>query len=132
MSSALRIERDSEGIVTLWLDPSPAKPRGGVVVLDAWLIGAIADACATIARDGCTGLILASSRTLEVGVQACVVEGVDLGKVGARDEDARAARGQDQARAPVAGEGRAGVGVRTDEPGVAHHHAAGRVGRRGV
>ena len=31
--STLRIERDSDGIVTLWLDPNPAKPRGGVVVL---------------------------------------------------------------------------------------------------
>ncbi|MFM8697613.1 MAG: hypothetical protein ACKOF7_02905 [Phycisphaerales bacterium] len=80
MSSALRIERDSEGIVTLWLDPNPAKPRGGVVVLDAWLIGAIADACATIARDGCTGLILASSST------RVFVAGADLAEIDALDD----------------------------------------------
>ena len=78
--STLRIERDSDGIVTLWLDPNPAKPRGGVVVLDAWLIGAIADACSTIARDGCTGLVLASSST------RVFVAGADLAEIDALDD----------------------------------------------
>jgi enoyl-CoA hydratase/carnithine racemase len=78
--STLRIERDSDGIVTLWLDPNPAKPRGGVVVLDAWLIGAIADACATIARDGCTGLVLASSSA------RVFVAGADLAEIDALDD----------------------------------------------
>ena len=30
MSSPLRTDRDADGIITLWLDPNPAKPRGGV------------------------------------------------------------------------------------------------------
>ena len=80
MAGTLRIERDSEGIVTLWLDPNPAKPRGGVVVLDAWLIGAIAEACATIAREGCTGFVLASSST------RVFVAGADLAEIDALDD----------------------------------------------
>ena len=78
--SALRTERDADGIVTLWLDPNPAKPRGGVVVLDAWLVGAIADACAAIAREGCTGLVLASSST------RVFVAGADLAEIDALDD----------------------------------------------
>ena len=75
--SPLRTDRDADGIVTLWLDPNPAKPRGGVVVLDAWLIGAIADTCAQIAREGCTGLVLASAstRVFVAGAPDGVVQG---------------------------------------------------------
>ena len=78
--STLRTDRDADGIVTLWLDPNPAKPRGGVVVLDAWLVGAIADACATIAREGCSGLVLASSST------RVFVAGADLAEIDALDD----------------------------------------------
>ena len=80
MSHPLRTDRDADGIVTLWLDPNPAKPRGGVVVLDAWLIGAIADACAAIAREGCTGLVLASAST------RVFVAGADLAEIDALDD----------------------------------------------
>lgn len=76
----LRTDRDADGIVTLWLDPNPAKPRGGVVVLDAWLIGAIADACAAVAREGCTGLVLASSSA------RVFVAGADLAEIDALDD----------------------------------------------
>jgi 3-hydroxyacyl-CoA dehydrogenase/enoyl-CoA hydratase/3-hydroxybutyryl-CoA epimerase len=78
--SPLRIDRDADGIVTLWLDPNPAKPRGGVVVLDSWLVGAIADSCAIIARDGCTGLVLASGST------RVFVAGADLAEIDALDD----------------------------------------------
>jgi enoyl-CoA hydratase/carnithine racemase len=78
--STLRTERDADGIVTLWLEPNPAKPRGGVVVLDAWLIGAIADACAAVAREGCTGLVLASSS------MRVFVAGADLAEIDALDD----------------------------------------------
>lgn len=78
--SSLRIDRDADGIVTLWLDPNPAKPRGGVVVLDSWLVGAIAEACATIAREGCSGLVLASSST------RVFVAGADLAEIDALDD----------------------------------------------
>ncbi len=80
MSTELRIERDADGIVTLWLAPNPAKPRGGVVVLDAWLIGAIADACAQVAREGCTGLVLASESA------RVFVAGADLAEIDALDD----------------------------------------------
>jgi len=80
MAGTLRIERDSEGIVTLWLDPNPSKPRGGVVVLDAWLVGAIAEACAAVAREGCTGFVLASSST------RVFVAGADLAEIDALDD----------------------------------------------
>jgi enoyl-CoA hydratase/carnithine racemase len=76
----LRTERDADGIVTLWIDPNPAKPRGGVVVLDAWLIGAIAEACAAVTREGCTGLVLASSST------RVFVAGADLAEIDALDD----------------------------------------------
>ncbi len=82
MPHLLRTDRDSDGIVTLWLEPNPAKPRGGVVVLDAWLIGAITDACAQIMRDGCTGLVLASAST------RVFVAGADLAEIDALDDAA--------------------------------------------
>ena len=82
MSTPLRIDRDTDGIVTLWLEPNPAKPRGGVVVLDAWLIGAISAACAQIALDGCTGLVLASAST------RVFVAGADLAEIDALDDAA--------------------------------------------
>jgi enoyl-CoA hydratase/carnithine racemase len=78
--STLRTDRDADGIVTLWLDPNPAKPRGGVVVLDAWLIAAIAETCAQIAREGCTGLVLASAST------RVFVAGADLAEIDALDD----------------------------------------------
>lgn len=82
MTTALRTERDPDGVVTLWLEPNPQKPRGGVVVLDAWLIEAIAQACAAIAREGCTGFVLASSST------RVFVAGADLAEIDALDDDA--------------------------------------------
>lgn len=36
--TGLKTVRDADGVVTLTLDVNPDKPRGGVVVLDAWLI----------------------------------------------------------------------------------------------
>jgi enoyl-CoA hydratase/carnithine racemase len=78
--STLRTDRDADGIVTLWLDPNPAKPRGGVVVLDAWLIATIADTCAQIAREGCAGLVLASAST------RVFVAGADLAEIDALDD----------------------------------------------
>ena len=37
------------GVHVLFLQPNPEKPRGGVVVLDAWLIGEIKATLAAIA-----------------------------------------------------------------------------------
>lgn len=80
MTSELRIDRDADGIVTLWLAPNPEKPRGGVVVLDSWLIGAITTACSKIASEGCSGLVLASSST------RVFVAGADLAEIDALDD----------------------------------------------
>lgn len=80
MPATLRTERDANGIVTLWLDPNPEKPRGGVVVLDAWLIGAIAEACARVAAEGCAGLVLCSSSA------RVFVAGADLAEIDALDD----------------------------------------------
>jgi enoyl-CoA hydratase/carnithine racemase len=80
MASFLRTEREQDGIVTLWLEPNPQKPRGGVVVLDTWLIGALADTCAAIAHQGCSGLVLASSST------RVFVAGADLAEIDALDD----------------------------------------------
>lgn len=80
MSALLRTDRDADGIVTLWLEPNPSKPRGGVVVLDSWLIGAIADTLAAVARGGCSGLVLASAST------RVFVAGADLAEIDALDD----------------------------------------------
>ncbi len=50
------------------------------MVLDSWLIGAISESCADIARQGCTGLVLASSST------RVFVAGADLAEIDALDD----------------------------------------------
>lgn len=79
MSQPLRIDRDADGIATLWLEPNPNKLRGGVVVLDAWLIGAIAESVAHLAKEKCTGLLLAStsSRVFVAGADLAEIELLD-------------------------------------------------------
>ena len=67
--------------------------------------------------------------TLEVRMQAGVVERIDLREVGARHEDARAGGGEHQAGAPFARDGRASVRDRADQPRVQHHDAAARLRR---
>ena len=59
-STQLPVERRPDGIVVLHLVPNPTKPRGGVVVLDAWLIAAIDDALRRIEAMKPTGLLLVS------------------------------------------------------------------------
>lgn len=82
MAASLQIDRRPDGIATLWLAPNPDKPRGGVVVLDGWLIGAIAEACDHLAASGCTGLVLASAS------QRVFVAGADLAEIDALDDAA--------------------------------------------
>ena len=47
--ASLPIDRTDDGIAVLRLIPNPAKPRGGVVVLDDWLLGAIDEGMSRIA-----------------------------------------------------------------------------------
>ena len=78
--TALPIERSEDGIVTLKLTPNPARPRGGVVVLDRWLIDAVDEAMSTIAAgDTPTGFILASAseRVFVAGADLAEIEELD-------------------------------------------------------
>lgn len=77
----LRIERDADGIVTLSLDINPQKPRGGVVVLDAWLIEQIrASLDFILSGVPPTGFILRSAS------ERVFVAGADLAEIDALDD----------------------------------------------
>ena len=77
-ANAIRRERSAEGIETLWLPPSPTKPRGGVVVLDRWLVGELDRALAAVAADPPKGLILASAseRVFVAGADLAEIDGL--------------------------------------------------------
>ena len=82
-SHALPVERSTDDIVTLHLTPNPARPRGGVVVLDSWLLDAIDEAMDRIAGFGdIKGFILASDS------ERVFVAGADLAEIDALDDDA--------------------------------------------
>jgi enoyl-CoA hydratase/carnithine racemase len=79
----LPVDRTEDGITILRLTPNPAKPRGGVVVLDAWLLDAI-DATMTEIAAGPTptGFVLASDS------DRVFVAGADLAEIDALDDEA--------------------------------------------
>jgi enoyl-CoA hydratase/carnithine racemase len=74
-ASAIHRERSPEGVETIRLPPSPTKPRGGVVVLDRWLIGELDRALAEVAASRPAGVILAS------GSERVFVAGADLAEI---------------------------------------------------
>ena len=78
----LPVDRTEDGITVLRLIPNPAKPRGGVVVLDAWLLDAI-DATMTEIAAGPTptGFVLASDS------ERVFVAGADLAEIDALDDE---------------------------------------------
>ena len=79
----LPIDRSDDGIVTLRLVPNPDKPRGGVVVLDAWLLDAIDAAMDEIAAGPpASGFILASDS------ERVFVAGAALSEIDALDDEA--------------------------------------------
>ncbi len=69
-----------DGVHVLFLQPNPEKPRGGVVVLDAWLIGEIRATLAPIAAEKPTGFVLASASP------RVFVAGADLAEIDALDD----------------------------------------------
>lgn len=77
-ANAIRRERSAEGVETLWLPPSPTKPRGGVVVLDRWLVGELDRALAAVAMVPPKGLILASAseRVFVAGADLAEIDGL--------------------------------------------------------
>jgi enoyl-CoA hydratase/carnithine racemase len=81
MSTALPFERTDDGIVLLSLIPNPAKPRGGVVVLDAWLIGELIAFFDQLAKGPApTGFVLRSAS------ERVFVAGADLAEIDALDD----------------------------------------------
>jgi 3-hydroxyacyl-CoA dehydrogenase/enoyl-CoA hydratase/3-hydroxybutyryl-CoA epimerase len=78
-TTAIRRERSPEGIETLWLPPSPTKPRGGVVVLDRWLVGELDRTLSAVAADPPKGLVLASAseRVFVAGADLAEIDGLD-------------------------------------------------------
>jgi enoyl-CoA hydratase/carnithine racemase len=78
----LPIERRPDGIAVVHLVPNPAKPRGGVVVLDAWLIGAIDRSMRHVAESRATGFLLISDS------ERVFVAGADLAEIDSLDDAA--------------------------------------------
>ena len=75
----LPVETRPDGVVVLHLVPNPSKPRGGVVVLDRWLIDSI-DACLRhIATLRPKGFVLVSDS------ERVFVAGADLAEIDALD-----------------------------------------------
>ncbi|MBL9120742.1 MAG: enoyl-CoA hydratase/isomerase family protein [Phycisphaerae bacterium] len=81
MATALPFERTADGVVLLTLIPNPSKPRGGVVVLDAWLIGELLAFFDELAKGPApTGFVLQS------GSSRVFVAGADLAEIDALDD----------------------------------------------
>ena len=69
-----------DGVHVMFLQPNPEKPRGGVVVLDAWLIAEIHATLTKIATEKPKGFVLASAS------QRVFVAGADLAEIDALDD----------------------------------------------
>ena len=82
----LPTEQTDDGIVIVRLIPNPTQPRGGVVVLDSWLIEALDTTLANLAQQGTpTGLVLASDS------DRVFVAGADLAEIDSlSDEELKA------------------------------------------
>lgn len=78
----LPVEQTADGIAIISLTPNPTKLRGGVVVLDSWLIGEIASTLDAVASTKPTGIILRSAS------ERVFVAGADLAEIDALDDDA--------------------------------------------
>ncbi len=80
--SHLPIECRSDGIVVLHLIANPAKPRGGVVVLDAWLVQAIDHAMQSVDSMDAVGFLLVSDS------ERVFVAGADLAEIDSLQDNA--------------------------------------------
>ncbi|MFO0827770.1 MAG: enoyl-CoA hydratase-related protein [Phycisphaerales bacterium] len=80
MSSALPHERTADGTVFLSLIPNPSKPRGGVVVLDSWLIDQLRRSFDLLERESAPrGFVLqsASPRVFVAGADLAEIDSLD-------------------------------------------------------
>ncbi|MCP4836811.1 MAG: enoyl-CoA hydratase/isomerase family protein [Phycisphaera sp.] len=79
----LPVQRSDDGIATLSLMPNPSKMRGGVVVLDDWLLDAIDGGLDRVEQgEAPRGFILASAS------ERVFVAGADLAEIDALDDEA--------------------------------------------
>jgi 3-hydroxyacyl-CoA dehydrogenase/enoyl-CoA hydratase/3-hydroxybutyryl-CoA epimerase len=78
----LPVDTLPSGIVTVTLTPNPSKPRGGVVVLDSWLISEISATMRNVALRSPKGVILRSAS------ERVFVAGADLAEIDALDDTA--------------------------------------------
>ena len=88
----LPVERTADGIAIISLTANPSKPRGGVVVLDSWLIAEIALTVDAVAATSPNGIVLRSAS------ERVFVAGADLAEIDALDDialDAYLRRGSD-------------------------------------
>ncbi|MSQ89872.1 MAG: hypothetical protein EXS01_00545 [Phycisphaerales bacterium] len=78
----LPVEPLGDGIVAVSLIANPSKPRGGVVVLDGWLIAEIAATLDAVAATKPSGVVVRSAS------ERVFVAGADLAEIDALDDDA--------------------------------------------
>jgi len=78
----LPVDTLPSGIVTVTLTSNPSKPRGGVVVLDSWLISEISSTMRDVASRSPKGVILRSAS------ERVFVAGADLAEIDALDDAA--------------------------------------------
>ena len=80
IESALPIQIRADNIAVLSLIPNPNKPRGGVVVLDRWLIDSLDAALRQLSQQDLSGLILQSAS------ERVFVAGADLAEIDALND----------------------------------------------
>ncbi|MCE9619699.1 MAG: enoyl-CoA hydratase/isomerase family protein [Planctomycetes bacterium] len=75
----LPVEIRPDQIAVLSLIPNPAKPRGGVVVLDRWLIDALDHSLQSLAKQPLRGLVLrsASDRVFVAGADLAEIDALN-------------------------------------------------------
>ena len=78
--SPLPIQIRADNIAVLSLIPNPNKPRGGVVVLDRWLIDSLDAALCQLSQQNISGLILQSAS------ERVFVAGADLAEIDALND----------------------------------------------
>ena len=80
IESALPIQIRADNIAVLSLIPNPNKPRGGVVVLDRWLIDSLDATLRQLSQQDLSGLILQSAS------ERVFVAGADLAEIDALND----------------------------------------------
>ena len=78
--SPLPIQIRADNIAVLSLIPNPNKPRGGVVVLDRWLIDSLDAALRQLSQQDLSGLIMQSAS------ERVFVAGADLAEIDALND----------------------------------------------